>query len=59
MKGGVCVYFKNSLALKVPDIQLLQECINFKIKIADKTCDFISLYRSPSQSKDEFESFCR
>ena len=35
----------------------MQECINFEIKIADKTCNFISLYRSPSQSKDEFESF--
>ena len=56
-KGGVCIYFKNSLPLKVLDIQLLQECINFEIKIADKTCNFISLYRSPSQSKDEFESF--
>ena len=36
---------------------MLQECINFEIKIADKICNFISLYRSPSQSKDEFESF--
>ena len=48
---------KHSLRLKFLDIQLLQECINFEIKIADKTCNFISLYRSPSQSKDEFESF--
>ena len=56
-KGGVCIYFKNSLPLKVLDIQLLQECINFGIKIADKICNFISLYRSPSQSKDEFKSF--
>ena len=36
---------------------MLQECINFEIKIADKICNFISLYRSPSQSKDKFESF--
>ena len=35
----------------------MQECINFEIKIADKTCNFIALYRSPSQSKDELESF--
>ena len=46
-----------TLLLKIFDIQLLQECINFEIKIADKICNFISLYRSPSQSKDEFESF--
>ena len=31
--------------------------INFEIKISGKTCNFTSLYRSPSQSKDEFESF--
>ena len=36
---------------------MLQECINFEIKIADQICNFISLYRFPSQSKDEFESF--
>ena len=36
---------------------MLQECINFEIKITDKTCNFISLHRSPSQSKDKFESF--
>ena len=35
-KGGICIYLKNSLPLKVLDIQLLQECINFEIKIADK-----------------------
>ena len=56
-KGGACIYFKNSVLLRVLDIQFLQECINFEIKVADKTCNFISLYRSPSQSKDEFESF--
>ena len=55
--GGVCIYFKKSLPLKVLDIKMSQECINFEIKIADKTGNFISLYRSPSQSKDEFESF--
>ena len=36
---------------------MFQECINFEIKIDDKTCNLISLYRSPSQSKEEFESF--
>ena len=35
-KGGICIYLKNSLPLRVLDIQLLQECINFEIKIADK-----------------------
>ena len=56
-KGGVCIYIRNPLSLKVLDIKLLQECIDFEIKIADKTCNFVSLHRSTSHSKDEFESF--
>ena len=27
-------------------------------KICDKICDFVSLYRSPNQSEDDFENFC-
>ena len=47
-KGGICLYFKDSLPLKVLDIQLLQKSINFEIKIFVKICNFISLYRSLS-----------
>ena len=35
----------------------LQESISFELKIGDKLCNFISLYRSPSQTQDEFEKF--
>ena len=35
----------------------MQECINFEIKINDKLCNFITLYRSPNQCQDGFESF--
>ena len=48
--GGVYIYYKNFLPLKVIDIQYLQECINFEMKIGEKLCNFIVLYRSPSQS---------
>ena len=56
-RGGVCIYYKISLPLKIKNIHYLQECINFEIKIKDKLCNFISLYRSPNQSQDDFESF--
>ena len=55
--GGVCIYYKNALPLKVLDIHILQECINFEMKIENKLCNFIVLYRSPSHSQDTFESF--
>ena len=56
-RGGVCIYYKITLLLKIKYIHCLQECINFAIKIKDKLCNFISLYRSPNQSQDDFESF--
>ena len=37
--------------------QLLKRILNFELKIGDKSCTFIALYRSPSQSQDDFETF--
>ena len=54
---GIGIYYKTSLPLKIKNIHYLQECINFEINIKDKLCNFISLYRSPNQSQDDFESF--
>ena len=56
-RGGVCIYYHNSLPLKVIDIQLLNEYINFEIRIGGKLCSFLCLYRSPSQTRDIFETF--
>ena len=56
-RGGVCIYYRDSLLLKILGIQYLQECINFEIRIGGKLCRFVSLYRSPSQSQDDFEAF--
>ena len=56
-RGGVCVYYKNTLPLKLVNINYLQECLNFEIKIGHKLCNFMSLYRSPSQSQGTFETF--
>ena len=56
-RGGVCIYYHNSLPLKVIDIQLFNECINFEIRISGKLCSFLCLYRSSSQTRDIFETF--
>ena len=56
-REGVCIYYRNSLPLKILNIQYLHDCINFEIRIGGKLCRFVSLYRSPSQSQDDFESF--
>ena len=35
----------------------MQESICFELKVGDKNFDFLSLYKSPSQSKDDFDTF--
>ena len=45
------------MPLQVLDIQYLHECINLELKIGDKLCQFVALYRSPNQTKDKFEKF--
>ena len=56
-RGGVCIYYRNSLSVKTLGIQYLQECINFEKRIGGKLCRLVSLYRSPSQSQANFEAF--
>ena len=56
-RGGVCVYYKSSPALRLYDVHYLQECLISEILIGGKSCNFISLHRSPSQSSDSFEEF--
>ena len=42
-RRGVCIYYRNSLPLKILGIHCLQECINFEIMIGGKLCRFVCL----------------
>ena len=55
--GGVCIYYKSSLPLRVINIGYLHECLSFELQNGDKICNFVALYRSPSQSQDDCETF--
>ena len=44
--GGVCIYHKSSLPLRVINIGYLHECLSFELQIGDKMCNFVALYRS-------------
>ena len=58
-RGDVCIYYKVSLPLRVIAIFFLQECVTFEVMIGDKKCNFVVVYRSPSQNQDEFDSFSK
>ena len=56
-RGNVAIYYKNSLPLKLIDVNRLSETTLFELQIGSKICNSISLYQSPSQTADNFDSF--
>ena len=58
-RGGVLIYYKNFLPIKLIDVKYLHESLNFELRIGGKICKFLFLYRSPSQNKDDFEKYFR
>ena len=52
-RGGVCIYYKSYLPLRIININYLNECVRFELMVGDKLCNFAALYRSPSQSQDQ------
>ena len=56
-RGGVCIYFKESLAVRLVDITSLVECLVCEVTVQNKKGYDAAMYRSPSQSIIEFESF--
>ena len=56
-KGGVGFFYMKFVPLRVLNISYLSEWITFEIIIGNKVCCFIHLYRSPSQTQDEFQTF--
>ena len=56
-KGGVCIYYKETLALKMISIPYLNESLLCEVTTGSKKCIIGTVYRSPSQNPDEFESF--
>ena len=56
-RGGIAICYKNFLPLKLIGVNYLSESILFQHQIGSKICNVISLYRSPSQTADNFDSF--
>ena len=59
-KGGrVCLYYKEHLPIIRRDgIFNLQEWLVTEITVKNKRCFLACLYRSPSQNREEIQSFC-
>ena len=55
--GGVFIYYKEALPVRVTNVNYLNKCIIFEIKKGEKLCSFINLYRSSIQTQDDFHKF--
>ena len=53
-RGGVCIYYKKYLPLRVLNIIFLNECTNYELRIRGKTRNFVILCKSTSQSQKHF-----
>ena len=58
-RGGVCIYFKESLLIKVLHITKLHECLVCELFLNRRRSYIVSLYRSRSQSSDEYDHFIK
>ena len=55
--GGVCIYFKSYLPLRIVNVIHLNKCVRLQLMVGDKLCNFIALCKCPNQSQDQFEYF--
>ena len=56
-RGDICIFYRTTLPLRLLNISNLSEYITFEISIGNQVCRFIHLYRSPSQTQEEFQTF--
>ena len=56
-KGGVGIYYKKFLAAHQVENKNLNQCLIFEVSIKNKRGYVVSLYRSSSQTQDEFDIF--
>ena len=56
-KGGVGIYYKEFLAVRPVEVKNRNECVISEVSIKNKRGYKVSLYRSPSQTQDEFDIF--
>ena len=56
-RGGVCIFYRESLAVQSIKINYLNECLLCEVSLNNKKSYIAVLYRSPSQNSLEFDNF--
>ena len=56
-RDGVCLYYRENLTPLLVDTTYIKQCILCEINIQNTTGHVAAIYRSPSQSSNEFNEF--
>ena len=56
-RGGVCIYYKESLPVRTIELPYLKEALLLEMNYNNKKVLVSVIYRSPSQNNDEFDAF--
>ena len=56
-RGGVCIYYKESLPIRVINLYYLKEALLLEMTYNNKKVIVSVIYRSPSQSDSKFDLF--
>ena len=56
-RGGVCIYYKESLPVRVISVSYFNEALLLQMSYNNKKVMVSVIYRSPSQTNDEFDTF--
>ena len=56
-RGGVCIYHRDSLPVKVINLNILNECLVCELSFGSHRVCLVSVYRTPSQSNNEYDTF--
>ena len=55
--GGVCIYYRESLAVQLVETNYLSDCLLWEVSINNKKGYVAVLYKSPGQNSLEFDNF--
>ena len=56
-RGGVCIYHQDSLSVKVINLNILNECLVCEVSLGSQRVCLVSIYWTPSQSNNEYDTF--
>ena len=56
-RGGVCIYYREALPVKVINVSILNECLVCVLSFGSRRVCLVNIYRTPSQSSNECDTF--